>query len=96
MVSKNFKLEDIDIKLPRNKNDNIQTKAQSFSTLMSTKAIAPEDALAMADMTTDITGVVERGKKYLQNSQESQNSQKTDINLTTKNNEVEAGKEVVE
>lgn len=84
MVSKGFKLEEIDIKLPRNKNDNIQTKSQSFSTLMSTKAIAPEDALAMADMTTDITGVVERGKKYNANTnKEGQNSNKNDINLTT-------------
>lgn len=64
MVSKNFKLEDIDIKVPRNKNDNIQTKSQSFSTLMATKEIAPEDALAMADITTDITGVVSRANKY--------------------------------
>lgn len=64
MVSKNFNLEDIDIKLPRNKHDNIQSKAQSYSTLMSTNTIAPEDALSMADMTNDITGVVERGKKY--------------------------------
>lgn len=84
MVSKGFKLEEIDIKLPRNKNDNIQTKSQSFSTLMSTNAIAPEDALAMADMTTDITGVVERGKKYNANTnKEGQNSNKNDINLTT-------------
>lgn len=84
MVSKGFKLEEIDIKLPRNKNDNIQTKSQSFSTLMSTNAIAPEDALAMADMTTDITGVVERGKKYNANTnKEGQNLNKNDINLTT-------------
>ena len=82
MVSNNFKLEDIDIKLPRNKNDNIQTKAQSFSTLIATNTIAPEDALAMADMTTDITGVVERGKKYIENK----NKNKTDINVTTKSN----------
>lgn len=63
-VSDSFSLEDIDIKLPRNKHDNIQSKAQSFGTLMTTGEIAPEDALAMADMTNDITGVVERGKKY--------------------------------
>ena len=69
MVSKKFRLEDIDIKLPRNKNDNIQTKAQSFSTLMSTGNIAPEDALSMADMTTDVTGVVERGKKFKEENQ---------------------------
>ena len=88
LVSKEFKLEDIDIKLPRNKNDNIQTKAQSFSTLMATKEIAPEDALAMADMTTDITGVVSRGKKYKQdlnagiNKAEVKNTEKVEITET--------------
>lgn len=69
-VSENFKLEDIDIKLPRNKHDNIQSKAQSFGSMMATRVIAPEDALAMADMTNDITGVVERGKKYQKENQE--------------------------
>ena len=63
-VSDKFKLEDIDVKLPRNKHDNIQSKAQSFGTLMATGEIAPEDALSMADMTNDITGVVDRGQKY--------------------------------
>lgn len=77
MVSDGFRLEDIDVKLPRNKNDNIQTKAQSFSTLMATEEIAPEDALAMADMTTDITGVVSRGKKYKE-----EKSKNTGINKT--------------
>lgn len=74
MVSKEFKLEEIDVKLPRNKNDNIQTKAQSFSTIMSTEVIAPEDALAMADMTTDITGVIARGKKYKESLKETNNN----------------------
>ena len=69
-VSEEFSLEDIDIKMPRNKHDNIQSKAQSFSTLMGTDVIAPEDALSMADMTNDITGVVERGKKYQEMQQE--------------------------
>ena len=64
LVSKNFKLEDIDIKLPRNKNDNIQTKAQSFNTLIQSGEIAPEDALAMSDMTTDIQGVISRANNY--------------------------------
>lgn len=87
LVSPEFKLEDIDVKLPRNKNDNIQTKAQSFSTLMATEEIAPEDALAMADMTTDITGVVSRGKKY----KESKNAgiNKTETEETTKVEPVE-------
>lgn len=76
MVSDDFKLEDIDIKLPRNKHDNIQSKAQSFSTLMSTGEIAPEDALSMADMTNDVTGVVDRGKKY------KEENQKNDVNTS--------------
>lgn len=89
MVSKEFKLEEIDVKLPRNKNDNIQTKAQSFSTIMGTEVIAPEDALAMADMTTDITGVIARGKKYKEslnktnqtNDNTDTNNNKDDINI---------------
>lgn len=80
MVSKEFKLEEIDVKLPRNKNDNIQTKAQSFSTIMSTEVIAPEDALAMADMTTDITGVIARGKKYKESLKET-NTNNNGINV---------------
>lgn len=86
MVSKNFKLEDVDIKLPRNKNDNIQTKAQSYSTLMSTNTIAPEDALAMADMTTDITGVVSRGKKYQE--EDSKKNEKETTDTTQTNNDI--------
>ena len=82
LVSKNFKLEDIDIKLPRNKNDDIQTKAQSFSTIVATGEIAPEDALAMADMTTDIQGVIARGKKY----KEEQENTNTDANIDIKTN----------
>lgn len=96
MVSKEFKLEDIDVKLPRNKNDNIQTKAQSFSTIMATEVIAPEDALAMADMTTDITGVITRGKKYKEENQEKaieimqQGNNDISTNAGNKNNDVKA------
>ena len=90
-VSEEFKLEDIDIKLPRNKHDNIQSKAQSFSTLMSTGEIAPEDALSMADMTNDITGVVDRGKKYKEEKQK-QEKQKQEKKTETNNNDVNASK----
>lgn len=88
LVSEEFKLEDIDIKLPRNKNDNIQTKSQSYSTLMSTGTIAPEDALSMADITTDITGVVTRGKKYNEEKSkiESQNTIKNTSNYNDNEN----------
>lgn len=84
MVSKTFKLEDIDITLPRNKHDNIQTKAQTFSTLMGTNVIAPSDALAFADFTTDINGVVERGKQYHEQLSQENNAKTTNeiINRT--------------
>lgn len=81
-VSNDFKLEDIDIKMPRNKHDNIQSKAQSFSTLMSTGEIAPEDALSMADMTNDITGVVDRGKKYKEENEKRQIKQGINASFT--------------
>ena len=72
-ISDKIKLVDLDIKFSRNKNDNLQTKAQSYSTIISTKTIAPEDALEMADMTTDVTEVITRGETYWNKKQENQN-----------------------
>ena len=63
-VSKDFKVIDLDIKFSRNKTDNLQSKAQSYSTFIGTKTITPEDALEMCDVTTDVVEVAERGKKY--------------------------------
>jgi SPP1 family phage portal protein len=63
-VKKDFKVMDLDIKFSRNKTDNLQSKAQSYSTFVGTKSIAPEDALEMCDVTTDVVEVAERGKKY--------------------------------
>ena len=86
LVSKTFKLEDIDVTLPRNKHDNIQTKAQTFATLMGTKEIAPGDALAFADFTTDISGVVSRGEEYnktLQEREKSQQQNNNDFNINS-------------
>ena len=82
-VAEGFTLENIDIKMPRNKHDNIQSKAQSFSTLMSTGEIAPEDALSMADMTNDITGVVDRGKKYKEENAKKQQDEKKQQDVNT-------------
>lgn len=59
-----FKTIDLEVKFTRNKNDNLQTKAQSYSTLVGTKTLDPVDALEMCDMTTDVVEVIERGKKY--------------------------------
>lgn len=88
LVSRTFKLEEIDIKLPRNKNDDIQTKAQSFNTLISTGEIAPEDALAMSDMTTDIQGVISRGKQYKEELGTNNNNDIKTNTTTTTNKEV--------
>ncbi len=63
-VSEDFKVIDLDIKFSRNKTDNLQSKAQSYSTFIGTKTITPEDALEMCDVTTDVVEVAERGKKY--------------------------------
>lgn len=62
-----FKTIDLDVKFTRNKNDNLQTKAQSFSTLHGTKTLDPADALEMCDMTTDVVEVIDRGRKYWDN-----------------------------
>lgn len=59
-----FKTIDLDVKFTRNKNDNLQTKAQAFSTLHGTKTLDPADSLEMCDMTTDVVEVIDRGKKY--------------------------------
>lgn len=63
-VADNFKVIDLDIKFSRNKTDNLQSKAQSYSTFIGTKTVSPEDALEMCDVTTDVVEVAERGKKY--------------------------------
>lgn len=64
LIKQDLKLLDIDIKFPRNKTDNLQSKAQSYSTFVGTRTIAPEDALEMCDVTTDVVDVAARGKAY--------------------------------
>lgn len=78
LISQELKLIDIDIKLPRNKNDNLQTKAQSYSTIIATKTISPEDALNIADMTTDTAEVIRRGEKYWKSQKNSNSTSDTD------------------
>lgn len=63
-INENLNVKDIDIKFSRNKNDNLNTKAQSYSVLTSTQTLDPVDALEMVDITTNVTEVINRGKKY--------------------------------
>ena len=83
-----FKTIDLDVKFTRNKNDNLQTKAQAFSTLHGTKTLDPADALEMCDMTTDVVEVIDRGKKYWDNvaEQNLQLQKRTQEVLQTENN----------
>ena len=60
----------IDIKYPRNKTDNLSTKAQAMSTLLNMRIMAPEDVLEIGDVTTDIEEVVKRGEEYWQQKKE--------------------------
>lgn len=72
LISKQFKMKYLDIKVPRNQVDNLQTKAQAFSTLNGTKTLHPADALDIVEMTTDVDGKVERGIKFWQEYAEEQ------------------------
>lgn len=54
----------VDIKYPRNKTDNLNNKVTAYSTLMATKTMAPEDALDIVDIISDIAEVIARGEEY--------------------------------
>lgn len=72
LIGKEISTKYIDIKIPRNQVDNLQTKAQAFSTINGTKTLHPADALDIVEMTTDVEGKVERGIKYWEEYQEKQ------------------------
>lgn len=54
----------VDIKYPRNKTDNLNSKVTAMATLHGMEMMAPEDILEIGDITTDITEVVARGEQY--------------------------------
>lgn len=60
----NLKPNDMLIKFSRNKNNNLLVKAQSLINLISTKTIAPIDALQISDLTTDATDVINRAMSF--------------------------------
>lgn len=94
-INSSIKTIDIDVKFSRNKNDNLQSKAQSYSTLIGTKTITPEDALTIADMTTDSVEIAAKGKKYweeqaqqtLENMQKAATQTTTNVNQNNKVND---------
>ncbi len=84
LINQSLKTEDMDVKFSRNKNDNLQSKSQSYATLIGTKTITPEDALTIADMTTDSVEIAVKGKKYWEDEEkrvaESQNNTNNQVN----------------
>lgn len=57
-------LLDIEIKFSRNKNNNLLVKTQSYSTLLATKTLTPEDCLAIVDLVSDVNEYVTRGEAF--------------------------------
>ena len=72
-ISDDLTVVDIDIKIPRNKNDNLQTKTQSGSTLYK-MGINKTDVAEIMDLTTDVEGFVKRWEEA-----EKEKSAKEDI-----------------
>ena len=94
LISKEFKTKYLDIKVPRNQVDNLQTKAQAFSTLNGTKTLHPADALDMVEITTDVDGKVERGIKFWKEYEENQlETQQKYSNKSNANNNYKSGQQ---
>lgn len=77
-----LKAEDIEIHFNRNKRVNLQTKAQVFQTLIAT-GIAPEDAMDIADLTTNVSDVIMRMRENIKNSQQTDTGTATDEDAGT-------------
>ena len=88
LVSKNFRVRYLDIKVPRNNIDNLQTKAQAYSTLNGTKTLHPADALDMVELTTDIDTKIDRGIKFWEEQAEKEQEIKSN-----QNNELKMGQQ---
>lgn len=91
LVSKEFRVRHLEIKVPRNNIDNLQTKAQAYSTLNGTKTLHPADALDMVELTTDIDSKVERGIKFWE--EQAQKEQEINMEYTEKQNKIKMGQQ---
>lgn len=60
----------VDIKYPRNKTDNLNSKVTAYATLLNTETVAPNDALDIVDITSDNAEVIARGEEYWKNKKE--------------------------
>lgn len=87
----NLNLLDIEIKFSRNKNNNLLVKTQSYSTLLATKTLTPEDCLAIVDLVSDVNEYVTRGEKFWGESFANKNDMEVP-NTQNMNGEVEGAK----
>lgn len=63
MVSQDMNPLNVNITIGRHTTDNLQTKAQAFSTLVATGELATIDCLEMSGLTNRVNEVVERGEQ---------------------------------
>ena len=52
------------IKLSRNKNNNLLVKTQAYMNLLGTKTLDPSDCLTIIDLVSDVNDFIERGKVF--------------------------------
>ncbi len=83
-ISKSLSVLDVDIKIARNKDDNIQTKTQAGSTLYS-MGVAKSDVAAIMDISTDIEGFTKRWEEAEQKKQANANKKPQDSVPNTEN-----------
>lgn len=55
---------DVEIKFTRNKSDNLLIKTQSYSNLINTRTMTPEDSMVVCDFVNDAKDVASKGKTY--------------------------------
>lgn len=81
LVSEGFKVRYLEIKVPRNNIDNLQTKAQAYSTLNGTKTLHPADALDMVELTTDIDSKIQKGIKFWEEQAEKEQEINNEVKM---------------
>lgn len=89
LVSQDMDSSNINITIGRHTNDNLQTKAQAFATLVATGELATIDCLEMSGLTNRVNEVVERGEK----AKEEEEAKAFGENLVNKALETDSGNE---
>ncbi len=86
----------VDIKYPRNKTDNLNSKVTAMATMLGTELMAPEDVLDIVDITSDNAEVIARGEEYWkkkkeENFEEQQKQLQSQAKMTGANDATQEG-----